>query len=129
VAVHNLREYLGEATPRAVAEFARAFILSMPAGKQNTFANRTVPDAVLVAIREDQPVNLVGAFETPVAGGSGGHVKASIEALAAHARKTYGDWVSAPAVALAVGEGFADLAKAMPLADMLDRLKKEVEAR
>ena len=39
---------------------------SMPTGKQNTFANRTLPSAVLVALRDDQPVNGVSAFEEPV---------------------------------------------------------------
>jgi CRISPR system Cascade subunit CasC len=38
----------------------------MPTGKQNTFANRTVPDGVIIAVRDDQPINLVGAFEEPV---------------------------------------------------------------
>lgn len=54
------------ATARAAAAFVESLALSMPTGKQNTFANRTVPDAVVVCIRSDQPVNLVGAFETPV---------------------------------------------------------------
>lgn len=55
-----------ETTVRAIEAFVRSFALSMPTGKQNSFANRTVPDAVVIAVREDQPVNLVGAFETPV---------------------------------------------------------------
>ena len=49
-----------------VRSFGEAFIRSMPTGKQNTFANRTLPDAVYVTIREDQPVNLCGAFERAV---------------------------------------------------------------
>lgn len=55
-----------DATARAVTTFVRAFALSMPTGKQNTFANRTMPDAVVVAVRSGQPVNLVGAFESAV---------------------------------------------------------------
>jgi CRISPR system Cascade subunit CasC len=55
-----------EATARAVEAFVRGFVLSMPTGKQNTFANRTVPDGVIIAVRDDQPINLVGAFEEPV---------------------------------------------------------------
>ena len=47
----------------AVKGFAEAFIRSMPSGKQNTFANRTLPDMVYVTFRNEQPVNLVGAFE------------------------------------------------------------------
>lgn len=38
----------------------------MPTGKQNTFANRTLPSTVLVVLRDDQPINGVSAFESPV---------------------------------------------------------------
>lgn len=55
-----------EAAIAAAESFARAFLLSMPTGKQNTFANRTRPGVVLMEIRGDQPVNLAGAFENPV---------------------------------------------------------------
>lgn len=54
------------ATERAVRAFIEAFVRSMPTGKQNTFANRTLPDAVIITVRSDQPVSYVGAFETPV---------------------------------------------------------------
>ena len=68
VDVNRLQDNLGDAdaTRRAVEAFVRAFVLSMPTGKQNTFANRTLPDAVLVVLRDTQPVNLVGAFEEPI---------------------------------------------------------------
>ena len=62
----------GGATAAAVQAFLRAFITSMPTGKQNTFANRTLPDAVVVQVRERQGVNLVGAFEDAVTGTAGG---------------------------------------------------------
>ena len=55
-----------EATAKAVTAFIRAFVTSMPTGKQNTFANRTLPDAVVVSVRDSQPVNLVGAFEDAI---------------------------------------------------------------
>ncbi|WP_066833595.1 type I-E CRISPR-associated protein Cas7/Cse4/CasC [Collinsella ihumii] len=55
-----------EATTRACAAFVDAFVRSMPTGKQNTFANRTLPSTVCVAVRSDQPINVVGAFEDPV---------------------------------------------------------------
>jgi len=74
----------GESTAQAVEAFVRAFATSMPTGKQNTFANRTVPDAVVVMVREGRPVNLVGAFEEPVKGRAG-YVAASCEALATYA--------------------------------------------
>ncbi len=84
--VDELRRSLGDddATARAVQAFVRSFATSMPSGKQNTFANRTAPDAVIVMSREDRPVNLVGAFEEAVRG-QDGYVAASCEALAAYA--------------------------------------------
>ena len=66
--VNLLRANLGddEATRRAISAFVGCFVMSMPTGKQNTFANRTLPELVLVTIRDTQPINLVGAFEDPV---------------------------------------------------------------
>ena len=63
-----------------VSEFLKAFILSMPAGKQNTFANKTLPGYVMVTIRKDTPVNLVSAFEDPIKS-HGGYMKESIKRL------------------------------------------------
>lgn len=51
---------------RAVAAFVQSFAVSMPTGKQNTFANGTLPDAVVAQVRVRRPVNLVGAFEDPI---------------------------------------------------------------
>lgn len=56
----------GEATAQGAAAFIEAFVRSMPSGKMNTFANRTLPSALYVAIRDDQPINAVSAFEEPV---------------------------------------------------------------
>ena len=66
--VDSLYGQLGdtEATSRGVAAFLEAFICSMPAGKQNTFANRTLPSYIVVSLREKQPINAVSAFEMPV---------------------------------------------------------------
>lgn len=68
VDVNRLQDNLGdaEAARRAVRAFVQAFVESMPTGKQNTFANRTLPEAVVVTVRDTQPVNLVGAFEDAV---------------------------------------------------------------
>lgn len=60
-----------DAAARAAEAFVRAFALSMPTGKSNTFANRTRADFVLVQVRDDQPVNLVGAFETAIESNNG----------------------------------------------------------
>lgn len=85
--VDELLANLGDvdATVQAVEAFVRSFVTSMPTGKQNTFANRTNPDAVVVMAREGRPVNLVGAFEEPVRGVEG-HVAESCSRLAQYAR-------------------------------------------
>ena len=96
VGIHELAGHLGaEEAVRAVVNFVRAFCLSMPTGKQNSFANRTAPEAAYVTIRGDQPVNLAGAFERPVRSFAGGYEEPSEEALAAYAQKTYGTFVEA----------------------------------
>lgn len=71
VNVAELQKNLGAQTETAVKCFVEAFIKAMPTGKQNTFANRTLPDFVYIALRTDQPVNLVGAFEKQVSGVNG----------------------------------------------------------
>jgi CRISPR system Cascade subunit CasC len=106
VACHQLFNELGndvEVTQQAIKEFVRAFILSMPNGKQNTFANRTLPDAVLVTVREDQPINFVGAFEQPVPNKGAGFVKESIERLNTYAEKIYGTFASRPSKSWSIG--------------------------
>ena len=55
-----------DAAARAAEAFLKAFAVSMPTGKLNTFANRTRADLVLVQIRQDQPVNLAEAFEDAI---------------------------------------------------------------
>lgn len=68
VDVDALQDNLGsaEATVRAVEAFAASWIRSMPTGKQNTFAHRTLPEAVVVMLRDSQPINLVQAFEAAI---------------------------------------------------------------
>ena len=84
-----LVENLGDddAALRALEVFIKGFCLSMPTGKQNTFANRTLPEAIVVSVRDDQPVSLVGAFEKPIrTNEADGYLTRSVEALAEHAR-------------------------------------------
>lgn len=68
VNVDALMEQLesAEAAACGVAAFVEAFVKSMPTGKQNTFANRTLPNVVAISLRDDQPINLATAFERPV---------------------------------------------------------------
>lgn len=66
--VYHLCENLGSvrASVQTTAAFIQAFVRSMPTGKQNTFANRTVPSAVIIQLRDSQPISLANAFEMPV---------------------------------------------------------------
>lgn len=82
VAAHELLNQLGsvEDAVGAIRLFVEAFAKSLPTGKVNTFANQTLPQAILVTIRDDRPVNLVSAFEEPVRSNDG-YVEKSIKKL------------------------------------------------
>ena len=84
VNVDALINNLGSGTValQAVSAFITAFTRSMPTGKQNTFANRTLPEALLVQVRDDQPLSLASAFEQAVRPGiEGGYSTGSVKAL------------------------------------------------
>ncbi|GAB1646742.1 type I-E CRISPR-associated protein Cas7/Cse4/CasC [Krasilnikovia sp. MM14-A1259] len=101
--VDRLHDTLGDpaATRRAVEAFLRAFALSMPTGKQNTFANGTRPDAVLVQLRDTRAINLVGAFEEPVgrADDGSGRVGAATKALADYTTQVHEAYGEQPVAA------------------------------
>ena len=123
VDVDRLRDNLGvpgnpgdpKATQRAVEAFLRSFVTSMPTGKQNTFANRTLPDAVLVVLRDSQPINLVGAFEEAIDGGH--HVPTAIERMATHAQELHAAYGETPVGAWTFGPG----ERLAPLTAVADR--------
>ena len=128
VNVMELERHLGaKKAAEVVRSFGEAFIRSMPTGKQNTFANRTLPDAVYVTIREDQPVNLCGAFERAVRKSTEGYAEPSKSALQAYAQQLYQSFAEAPAESFTVGTGLEALAPAQPLNTMLDALEEAVK--
>lgn len=129
VAVHALEKQLGTQTQDAVKKFVYAFVRSMPDGKQNTFANRTLPDAVLVTIRSDQSVNLVGAFERPVFAGNEGYVAQSAQRLADYAKTVYADYAGEPEVSLVTGAALCALAEPRTFTALLDTLGEEIALR
>ena len=61
IALHDFYKQLGdkEEVIDAVKLFVEAFVKSMPTGKINSFANQTLPQAVVVSLRSDRPINLV----------------------------------------------------------------------
>ncbi len=82
VAIHELLNQLKdkESTINTLKLFVKAFSNSMPTGKANTFANQTLPQLLLLEIRQDRPVNLVNTFENPVKSKEG-YVEESIKRL------------------------------------------------
>lgn len=96
VNARELAKNLGNASADAIRGFVEAFIRSMPTGRQNPFANRTVPDFVYIAIRNDQPINLVGAFEKPVSGKNGGYLEESEKKFEEYAAEVYEKYGSEP---------------------------------
>jgi len=135
--IDSLNASLGDlrATVRAASAFLQAFVKSMPTGKQNTFANRTLPELVVVCLRDDRPVSWVGAFEEPVvASTQGGYVSRSTARLVEYAKAvdlTYGS----PPVACfttgigTIGETVAVLGDSLPLDNAVRALEELLEQR
>ena len=65
---------------KGIELFVKDFLMAMPTGKENTFANKTVPQYAMITLRKDTPVNLVSAFEEPVESRDG-YVQKSIDRL------------------------------------------------
>lgn len=108
IAVDSLNKNLGDKdmTAKVAREFVHKFIMSMPTGKQNTFANHTMPYAVYIAIRGDRSVNLVEAFESPIFPDreSGGYNESSVQRMAEYESEIESDFVSAPIAAWVIGQ-------------------------
>lgn len=97
--VNELAQSLGSQTPEVVEGFIQAFIHSMPTGKQNSFANRTLPSLIYVTVREDQPVSLAGAFEKAIPASEEGYEERSAQALEKYASELYNNFVDQPQAA------------------------------
>ncbi|MEW6901292.1 type I-E CRISPR-associated protein Cas7/Cse4/CasC [Trueperella pyogenes] len=100
----------------AAVLFIKAFIESMPTGKQNTFANNTLPELVYVAVRNTRSVSLVNAFEDPVGREDSTRRRAAAEALAQEARDIEDVYGMKPLAAYVLatgelGEPFSGLAE------------------
>ena len=135
--VPHLMSNLGdsaEATARAVRAFAHAFITSMPTGKQNTFANRTLPAAVLVQTRNTQPVSLANAFEEPIEPkGEKGRIQLACEALVDQEKMLDDAFDVAPLQTFAVlgapqTEALLNLGEKVSLSELENRLDQAVRA-
>lgn len=131
--MHELQKNLGEKDAiKGALTFIKDFVLSMPTGKQNSFANKTLPNYVMVTVRDDTPVNLVSAFESPVVAKSGeGYIDSSVKRL----EEEFSDalkFINQPLATFVVGKYETTIGKqAASLTDMLNEaqnvLKKAVE--
>jgi CRISPR system Cascade subunit CasC len=99
----------------------------MPTGKQNTFANRTLPSMVYVTVRSDQPINLAGAFEKPIVSYEGGFEEKSEDALIKYADELYAKFTDAPAKEWLIG-GNKTTAVNVNFKELLNELEKEIES-
>lgn len=124
LAVHDLNNNLGEVAKDAVTQFVQAFVYSMPTGKQNTFANRTLPDVVQISLREDQPVNFVGAFEKAVPISKEGYVQESARRLVAHEDSLSQTFMKPAIKNFYVGSHFAESRPTLSFAQALDEVSK-----
>ena len=133
VDVDRLLDTLGDAnaTTQAVTAFVDAFATTVPNGKINTFAHNTLPDLVVVNLRDTQAVNLVGAFERPIAGDI---VTNATKALVEREQEIDASYGTTPVRTWVVRVGkdteAADqLAARQPLRDVLTELGDAVAAR
>lgn len=125
----ELASSLGMAdTAKAARGFVEAFIRSMPTGRQNSYANRTLPSMVYVTIRRDQPVNLCGAFERPVRAGENGYAAESEKRLVKHAKEVYSAYAAEPVESFAIGEEIREIANIVRLDTLLDTVCEKTEA-
>ena len=90
-------------------EWVKAFVLSAPSGKQNSFAANTLPVYVCVSFHEDAPVSYVNAFEAPVTS-KGGFESASIHAFEERVKRSEKiSWRKPPIATFIVSEEESEL--------------------
>lgn len=118
----------GEDAVKGAVEFIKDFTLSMPTGKQNSYANKTLPSYIMVTLRPDMPVNLVGAFEKPVESEEG-YDEASIAPL----ENEYNNTLALTAKPFATfvwtkhDTNLTDAAREDSLRELLDDVKDELD--
>lgn len=127
VAVHEFFKQLNEnsdAVANSLALFIEGFLKSMPTGKANSFANQTIPQAVLITLRDDRPVSLVTAFEEPIVSNRGFVEKSKKAMIDEH--KTVQKWVNEPVVEFTLGID-ASSNEFDTLTDLLTELRQQIK--
>ncbi|MFD6098261.1 type I-E CRISPR-associated protein Cas7/Cse4/CasC [Nocardiopsis flavescens] len=136
----NLGEGLREDEPateplrRAVQAFVRGFVESLPTGKINTFGNHTLPDVVIVKLREARPISFVGAFEEPVEAEKGylGEASARLAAYIPEVERAFGAADDVDTWVVRVGERTAKLSgvgAAVTLPELVEQVGAAVARR
>ncbi len=131
VGVHQLRDNLDMANDIVIdglRAFLTSFVTSMPTGHQNSFAHRTRPELVTLVVRDDQPVNLVSAFEDPVIGP--GIADKSVARLADELARGARLWGAPPRLVVSTYEArgetpdqdFTPLGELLPFAEAVERV-------
>lgn len=106
--------------------FLQDFIMTMPTGKQNSYANKTLPQYVMINLRQDTPVNLVSAFEEPVRS-EDGFVQPSIKKLEREYQKSQ-KFVDAPLATLILTTENSKLDQAFQQANLKTLLDNTMQA-
>ncbi|MEJ5927024.1 type I-E CRISPR-associated protein Cas7/Cse4/CasC [Corynebacterium sp. H128] len=133
VNVEGLTANLGDAgiAQEATGMFIKAFAESMPTGKQNSYANNTLPELVYVAVRDTRSISLVNAFEDVIEGTGGSRRQAAVAALAKEANdveKAYGmKPIAAYVVALGdLGSQFEGIAEPVTIAELTAKVTETI---
>ncbi|WP_343030272.1 type I-E CRISPR-associated protein Cas7/Cse4/CasC [Bifidobacterium canis] len=133
VDANRLFDTLGDvdATAKAIGALVKAFVMSMPQGKSTTFAQGTLPDLVVVNVRDTQAVNMSGAFLTPV---KPDYVENATKALVKRAQEMDKVYGVAPVKTWVVRIGDATksadaLAEPVSLQQLVDGVEETVASR
>lgn len=79
---------------------------------------------VYVTVRSDQPINLCGAFETPIKKSNEGYAVVSARTLLEYAEKVYKQYAANPEYAW-----INNLSGELSLPELLDELEKAVDSK
>lgn len=130
--VHRLAQTLGDeaVTAQTVSAFARAFITTLPSGKSNTFANFSLPEAVVVTVRNTQPINYAGAFEDAITARDGAsRAENAAKALEKYASEITAAYGQTPVASYVIRVGDAmEVLERLGKRVTLDELLKELES-
>jgi CRISPR system Cascade subunit CasC len=142
VALHQLAENLADDIPstiNALLAFIRSFTLSVPTGHINSFSHNCLPSFILVTVWVDQqPINLVTAFEKPISPKEGGYVVPSVTSLLQEFVKVKSVFNIEPQVysylcTVGIDEnetsevGLSELSKSTTFDNMLNRIQTSID--